>query len=249
MAVLTVVLFYSQVGINTTNPQGVFNVDGKKDNPTTGVPNVLQQSNDLVVTSDGNVGIGTTTPTRKLEIVSTTSPALRLIDGSQKSNYVMMSDANGNGKWYPLTETVIAQFTAEGYNGTVSSSKKYIGVSIKLPPGKWLVMTNIVLNADTAPTGGNGAWVRLQWCADQDVSYANDPPNITASLNSGIFVSAYGIANGSTVINNTTDDFKLYYLNIDRTDKIGTYNTTGINWNKLGSSTWKENSVIAYPAN
>jgi len=53
---------YSQVGINTTNPQGTFNIDGLKDNPTTGAPTAAQGSNDFTVTSTGSVGIGTTTP-------------------------------------------------------------------------------------------------------------------------------------------------------------------------------------------
>lgn len=53
---------YSQVGINTANPQGVFHVDGSKDNPITGKPTALQQTNDFVVTSNGSVGIGTVTP-------------------------------------------------------------------------------------------------------------------------------------------------------------------------------------------
>lgn len=56
------VSMYSQVGINTSNPQGIFHVDGAKDNAATGTPTLLQQANDFVVTSTGNVGIGTTTP-------------------------------------------------------------------------------------------------------------------------------------------------------------------------------------------
>ena len=55
-------LLFSQVGINTTNPQGIFHVDGSKDNATTGVPTILQQSNDFTVTSTGRVGIGTVSP-------------------------------------------------------------------------------------------------------------------------------------------------------------------------------------------
>jgi hypothetical protein len=55
-------LFYSQVGINTSNPKGVFHVDGAKDNPSTGNPTAAQQANDFVVTSSGNVGIGTNSP-------------------------------------------------------------------------------------------------------------------------------------------------------------------------------------------
>lgn len=86
---------FAQVGVNTANPQAMFHVDGGKDNPLTGAPSTTQQQNDVVITSAGNVGIGTTTPSRKLEIVSPTSPALRIKDGSQNVNYVLMSDANG----------------------------------------------------------------------------------------------------------------------------------------------------------
>lgn len=55
-------MIYSQVGINTANPQGIFHVDGAKDNMATGVPTAFQQSNDFTVTAAGNVGIGTTSP-------------------------------------------------------------------------------------------------------------------------------------------------------------------------------------------
>ncbi|MDR4953622.1 hypothetical protein REB14_15695 [Chryseobacterium sp. ES2] len=53
---------YSQVGINTANPQGIFHIDGSKDNPATGVPTALQQANDFVVTPTGSVGVGTVSP-------------------------------------------------------------------------------------------------------------------------------------------------------------------------------------------
>ncbi|PTT34726.1 hypothetical protein DBR28_13270 [Chryseobacterium sp. HMWF028] len=51
-----------QVGINTTNPQGAFHIDGNKDNPATGIPTALQQANDFVVTPTGSVGLGTVSP-------------------------------------------------------------------------------------------------------------------------------------------------------------------------------------------
>lgn len=51
-----------QVGINTSNPQGVFHIDGNKDNPATGIPTALQQTNDVVVTPTGSVGLGTVSP-------------------------------------------------------------------------------------------------------------------------------------------------------------------------------------------
>jgi hypothetical protein len=59
----------AQVGINTPNPQGIFHIDGAKDNPVTGIPNGAQESNDLTVLSSGYVGIGTILPKQQLHII------------------------------------------------------------------------------------------------------------------------------------------------------------------------------------
>ncbi len=71
-AIITIVLVNAQVGVNTDNPQGIFNVDGAEDNPSTGTPTTAQQGNDFVVTSDGSVGVGTTSPNTyaKLHVAS-----------------------------------------------------------------------------------------------------------------------------------------------------------------------------------
>ena len=58
----------AQVGINTQNPRGIFHVDGAKDNNASGAPTALQQANDFIVTVDGKLGLGTTTPSSKLEV-------------------------------------------------------------------------------------------------------------------------------------------------------------------------------------
>ncbi|GAA4154292.1 hypothetical protein GCM10022217_11140 [Chryseobacterium ginsenosidimutans] len=78
-------LAFSQVGIHTSNPQGSFNVDGAKDNPTTGIPNAAQQSNDLTVLNTGNVGIGTNAPVGKLHLYN---PAT----GSEMGNDYVIDD-------------------------------------------------------------------------------------------------------------------------------------------------------------
>lgn len=64
---------FGQVGINTSNPQGIFNIDGAKNNVTTGTPTAAQTTDDFSVLTDGRVGIGTATPTAKLEINSAVS--------------------------------------------------------------------------------------------------------------------------------------------------------------------------------
>ena len=56
------ILALSQVGVNTNNPQGIFHVDGAKDNPDTGSSTPFQDANDFIITSDGSVGVGTTSP-------------------------------------------------------------------------------------------------------------------------------------------------------------------------------------------
>jgi len=61
---------FTQIGINTSNPQGIFNVDGSKNNPAAGTPSATQQLDDFTVSSVGRVGIGTTVPGNKLEIAS-----------------------------------------------------------------------------------------------------------------------------------------------------------------------------------
>ena len=240
----TSVSLFGQVGINTTNPLGIFHIDGNKDNPTTGTPNSIQQNNDFIVTSTGNVGIGTTTPTRKLEIVSPNSPALRIQDGNQNINYALMSDANGYGTWKALSSAIAVTFPSTGYNGAITqgNNNAWTNVQISLPPGKWLVLTNIVLNSTTDPAGGKGAWVRLYWS-----EIVNGPSGgFYGGFNSGSFMSPFGNAIGTTLINNASTTNKIYYLLVGGVDIVGGY--TG-NWNNLGSSQWAENSIIAYPAN
>lgn len=71
--VLVSSLAFGQVGVNTANPQNTFHIDGQKNNPATGLPSTAQQADDYIVTADGNVGIGVTAPTAKLQVRSGTN--------------------------------------------------------------------------------------------------------------------------------------------------------------------------------
>ena len=57
---------FSQVGIGTNKPVGTLHVDGAKDNSAT--PTAAEQANDVVVLTDGKVGIGSLTPGVKLDV-------------------------------------------------------------------------------------------------------------------------------------------------------------------------------------
>ncbi|PXV69020.1 hypothetical protein CLV62_101287 [Dysgonomonas alginatilytica] len=86
-----------QIGINTENPSAMFHIDGAMDNLAS--PTAAQILNDVVVTSAGNIGVGTVTPSVRLEIVKGASSPLRIVDGSTMTAKVLESDANGVAGW------------------------------------------------------------------------------------------------------------------------------------------------------
>jgi hypothetical protein len=57
----------------------------------------------LALDTDGRLGVGTFKPTTLLDVEGgTTSPAFKLVDGTQAAGNVLTSDANGNANWQPL---------------------------------------------------------------------------------------------------------------------------------------------------
>ena len=171
---------YSQVGINTTNPQGIFNIDGGKDNPTTGSAHTnAEQLNDFTVTAAGNVGIGKIAPSTKLHITTggtatTPNPSgFRLEDGNQNTNFVLTSNTNGEGTWKPVAVTRIVGIPGAGIDvpfKTIGEVYRNTGSYIDLPPGKWEVRVTMLMAvggvpSDAIPGGGTmtvNDWVWLK---------------------------------------------------------------------------------------
>ena len=164
------VLFFSiaksQVGVNTPNPQGVFNIDGGKDNPKTGNAHTdAQQQNDVTVLANGNVGIGTINPTNKLHIrttgvAGTPVPGFKLTDGNQGAQKLLMSTTGtGVGTWQTLNAAknlVFGDFSsAASLSSDNAGSYKYSQVKITLSPGVWIVNLGFTINYNTsgAPAG------------------------------------------------------------------------------------------------
>ena len=171
---------YSQVGINTANPQGIFNIDGGKDNPTTGSAHSnAQQLNDFTVTAAGNVGIGKIAPSTKLHITTggtatTPNPSgFRLEDGNQNTDFVLTSDTNGVGTWKPVAATRIVGTLGAGVDVPLvitGSGYRKTGSYIDLPSGKWEVRVTMLMPvggvpSDPLPGGGTmtvNDWVWLR---------------------------------------------------------------------------------------
>ena len=218
---------YSQVGINTSNPQGIFNIDGGKDNPTTGSAHTqAQQLNDFTVLANGNTGIGTIVPDKKLHIETggtAASPVtgFKLVDGNQKTNFVLTSDDNGIGTWKPIAVEYVV-VNPLGVNSFVLVAgvnvAKYTGVSVTFPPGKWLL--TFLVPVMTAPDNTQGTqFVRLR-LGDSPTDMPSSsyiPDAIRPRLAFGAFSNQQnlGVITGNLAVNNTSGAAKTYYLMAD----------------------------------
>jgi hypothetical protein len=87
----------AQVGIRTEDPQGMLHVDAKGD-----TYNGTDTLDDVVVTPQGRIGVGTLNPQARLHIVSPTKGAIRIADGTQSGGKILTSDKDGRAHWTSL---------------------------------------------------------------------------------------------------------------------------------------------------
>ena len=245
---------YSQVGINTSNPQGIFNIDGGKDNPTTGSAHSnAEQLNDFTVTAAGNVGIGKIAPSTKLHITTggiATSPnpsGFRLEDGNQNTNFVLTSDTNGVGTWKPVAATRIVGTLGAGVDvpfKTTGGVYRKTDSYIDLPPGKWEVRVTMLMPVGGVGTDGGGTMSVNDWVWLKTTFSTETTPTIVETQASGDIVGGllvsnlfsgpksvssepkFNMLNGSVIINNTSTAPKRYYYYAGNTDSQE-YSTTG----------------------
>ena len=256
---------FSQVGINTPNPQGVFNIDGGKDNPKTGSAHTAaQQLNDVTVLQNGNVGLGTITPTAKLEIQTggTTTvpvPGFKLIDGSQSAGAMLTStNDQGNAKWTVLGTAkgaVIGTIETPGLIVTSDQNNgqyRYTNYKIELTTGNWIVNTGLRLNNTMNVNIGDGTWVHGLVSTDkvvrQQIGFsqdANSNAGYAAALIKNETVNSPNFFAGTTNITVTAPSVTLYLL-LDNVKRYGGA-TSGVQW--LLDSNAKGNYFYAIPVN
>lgn len=127
-------------------------VDAAKDNPATGTPSATQQLNDFIVTSAGNVGVGTITPSEHLDVASG-NVRVRGINSNigVAADKLMVADANGvlkiaGGATYSTTNSGNRIFNATGVP-TINAATGWTNN----------VFTNILLNTDYDPLNAYNA--------------------------------------------------------------------------------------------
>lgn len=105
VSIIPILTFSQSTGVNTLNPQGVFHVDSANDNAVFGIPTATQQSNDFIITSGGNAGIGTISPLAKLDVNGNVKiRSITTVGG--RPDYLLSTDADGSVNKFFFNELV-----------------------------------------------------------------------------------------------------------------------------------------------
>ncbi len=264
----------AQVGVNTSNPQQVLHIDGRSTtttaNPATGVPTAAQQADDVVVSEKGYLGVGTVAPTTRVEIHSVTPGAIKIVDGTQGDEKVLMSDANGVGTWQmpgALKDVVSGQFYRSSNGGEIGATSddttvkyKYLNGDIKLTKGKWIVNAGTTLKSNI----GNGeiVWIHMYLSSTSSASTISQTGFKhlgPAGINTSYAGQLHGFRNvapngpdndnflsGSSVIE-VTDDQTTIYLMLENLATTVNGTDTGRKW--YTTSGYWENYFYAIPLN
>ncbi len=193
--------------------------------------------------TNGRVGIGNTAPAYKLVVNNgSTNGAIQIVDGTQAAGYVLTSDASGVGTWQKTQ--VVASYSTLGAGVSVPYNTVgylYTGTSITLPPGKYSVSVSMLMSGGTAPSNSS-FWVRTTF-GDASNSTVPSPDIIGSNLASGGLIgpATYAMLNGSIIINNTSGSNKTYYYLAGNTVATGTTQTLG----GFGGSGWGEDNIVA----
>lgn len=202
----------------------------------------------------GNVGIGTNAPTTKLH-VNSSSPAVRIVDGTQGAGKVLTSDANGNASWVTNNTSNPVVMSSMGPGVTLNASiagteGTNTGTTITLPPNSKYVVICYMLVRVKNPVPSNGyGWIQS--------TFTESPSSNTHSsdIQGSYFISGaiipnqntFSMISGSIIINNTTSSPKTYYyrVRISNSTNLGAGNEI----TSFGGTAWGENNLYAVPIN
>jgi hypothetical protein len=139
------------VGINTENPRGVLHIDAAINNPQTGSIDSLRMLDDVLVDTEGRLGAGVATPDAGAKVdlyAQTPGGALRIQDTTEGEGKVMVSDANGTGRWTALSGGV-------WWYAVLSTSAQLSIVASPIPPRTFI-------NYEESASSGNSSEVNAQ---------------------------------------------------------------------------------------
>lgn len=136
--ILTIQSLPAQVGINTPNAYSnlVLHIDAKGN--TSGTTN---STDDVVIDTSGSIGIGTLLPKAKVDIVKDgTTPLMRIVDGKQAANKVLVSDNSGNASWVNMPSTMGVTYNLTNLKATYGSGYTLVRAIPVSSPGFYQVV-------------------------------------------------------------------------------------------------------------
>lgn len=255
---LSISLIEAQVGINTVNPLGVFHIDPLKDTNASGSSG---SNDDIIITNDGKMGVGTLNPKSNLDI----NGKIRISDGTEQNGYTFVSDANGIGSWQPLPSPLAVAmggfdstsnniFLIQNNNSLTGPEKWFYTKSyIDVNPGKQLIASTLYTalggdlsslpnsffyNATYSLSTSSSAFLSPEYILNTGggrfITLSNNYPNIS-ECNSGFWA----------VNNSTSAPIRLFIW-------VKVYFSTSVNapnafFTKLASNYWWENVISISP--
>lgn len=238
----------AQIGVNTDLPKALFHIDAAANNTASS-----GSEDDVVFTTEGNIGIGNTAPDTKMSIKTKgTSSAVikgfRLKNGTQANGLLLTSDASGIASWQtlPAFRSPINAVVGGGIDIALSSAANNYyntGTYIDLAPGKW--MLNIVmLLPDSGGTLGKMYFFKSTL---SDSSSALAPSADIESDNTTVsgtgFAARHSLLIGNIILHNKTTATKRYYYVGGRVENGADVNIT---LSKFGGTPWNENNITAF---
>lgn len=190
-----------------------------------------------------NGGTGTSTAPTQYGVIYASSTSGYASTGVGTSGQVLISNGSSAPTWENSTaikSPVIATLSSTPKTITNSTVGEFTGSSITLPPGKWSVQINMLLDSTPA-----SYWLRTTF-TDGSANSTLSADLVGGGLSSGYKpANVFSMLNGAIIINNTSGVNKTYYY----WTKGAVVYSGSFSLNSFGTGIPGENQMIAYPMN
>ena len=209
----------------------------------------------MLLSLTGNLGIGTTNPSQKLDVNGASRLRGQIYDNNNvagASGQVLSTNSSGQVVWQnnvAITPAVTAVFPRTNQDMTWDQDG-YTGTTLTLPPGKWSVQVAILIDT-TISNAGSAGWFRTSF-SDSPASTSASSDFVGATKASGAITgpAQFGLVSGTVIINNTSGASKTYYL-VKQAYYPNIFGIAQGNWvvKNFGRGIASEDQIIAYPMN